>query len=561
MAETCPNRDRLRAVLAGTLSAAESEGIGRHVEGCETCQKTLEELARSSWDDKARQVKPDQVPLDSALQEVMQQALSQATLAETQAEQRGGRADGLDFLAASDKPGHLGRLGHYDILEVIGKGGFGTVFKAFDEKLHRVVAIKVLAPELAANASARKRFSREARAAAAIKDDHVIAIYAVEDDHQPPYLAMEYVDGISLQDRLDQEGALDLKEILRIAVQTACGLAAAHKQGLVHRDIKPANILLENGVQRVKITDFGLARAVDDASISQSGVIAGTPMYMAPEQAAGETIDHRADLFSLGSVLYVMCTGRPPFRASGTMAVMKRVMEDTPRESAAGRTVGPEKRFSWRPVPLAAWIAFALLLGVYGSALLELQHQLLPRTAQGLGTLLTVVAGVYLLAYGSTAWLRRKWRASRVLKRSKTPDVTRSWRIALFLGLLQLFTTLFVLAWVEAPWERLQGLFYTRPANCRLLVEVNDPLVTVIVDGKLGQITSVALTRKKKISDQAMRTLVEGSKKSKTLHFILKGLSAANKLNIAGYRLEQVTIVLTIPPRTTIVLTPIERTE
>src|SRR6185436_1237719 len=109
------------------------------------------------------------------------------------------------------------------------------------------------------------------------------------------------------------------------------GLAAANKQGLVHRDIKPANILLENGVERVKITDFGLARAVEDASVTQSGVIAGTPMFMSPEQANGEAVDHRSDLFSLGSVLYVMCTGRPPFRATTTMAVLKRVIDDSPR--------------------------------------------------------------------------------------------------------------------------------------------------------------------------------------------------------------------------------------
>ena len=119
--------------------------------------------------------------------------------------------------------------------------------------------------------------------------------------------------------------------MLRIGHQIAEGLAAAHDQGLIHRDIKPGNILLEDGVERVKITDFGLARAADDASLTQSGVIAGTPMYMAPEQALGGSIDQRADLFSLGSVLYVMCTGRPPFRASTTLAVLKRVAEDTPR--------------------------------------------------------------------------------------------------------------------------------------------------------------------------------------------------------------------------------------
>src|SRR5207302_1627506 len=134
-----------------------------------------------------------------------------------------------------------------------------------------------------------------------------------------------------LQERLDLGGPLGVADVLRIGLQAARGLAAAHAQGLVHRDVKPANILLENGVQRVKITDFGLARAADDASLTQSGVIAGTPMYMSPEQARGEAVDHRTDLFSLGSVLYTLSTGRPPFRASGTMAVLKRVCEETPR--------------------------------------------------------------------------------------------------------------------------------------------------------------------------------------------------------------------------------------
>src|SRR5207245_1073826 len=136
---------------------------------------------------------------------------------------------------------------------------------------------------------------------------------------------MQCIAGSSLQDKLDREGPLGVKEILRIGLQTAEGLAAAHKQGLVNSDIKPANILLENGVERVKITDFGLARAVDDASLTQSGVIAGTPQYMSPEQAEAKLVDHRGDLFSLGSVLYAMCTGRSRFRASTTMAVLKRV--------------------------------------------------------------------------------------------------------------------------------------------------------------------------------------------------------------------------------------------
>ncbi len=236
----------------------------------------------------------------------------------------------LDFLQASTKPGSLGRLGHYEVLEVLGWGGFGIVLKAFDELLQRVVAVKVMAPQLAATSPARKRFLREARASAAVRHENVVAIYNVEE--QPiPYLVMEFIAGETVQQRLDRVGPLDAAEAVRMGRQIAEGLGAAHAMGLIHRDVKPANILLESGADRVKITDFGLARAADDASLTQSGVIAGTPMYMAPEQAKGEVIDHRADLFSLGSVLYVMCSGRPPFRASTTLAVLKRVAEETPR--------------------------------------------------------------------------------------------------------------------------------------------------------------------------------------------------------------------------------------
>ena len=146
-----------------------------------------------------------------------------------------------------------------------------------------------------------------------------------------PYLAMEFIPGETLQQKLDRSGPLDVPEVLRIGRQIAEGLAAAHACDLIHRDIKPGNILLEGGSHKVKITDFGLARAADDASISQSGIIAGTPMFMAPEQALGHQIDQRADLFSLGSVLYQMVSGRPPFRAPSALAVLKRVAEEPPR--------------------------------------------------------------------------------------------------------------------------------------------------------------------------------------------------------------------------------------
>jgi eukaryotic-like serine/threonine-protein kinase len=237
----------------------------------------------------------------------------------------------LSYLTPSAKPDSLGTLGHYEIFQVLGHGGFGTVLKAFDEKLHRFVAIKVLSRELAATSPPRKRFLREARSVAAIKNENVIAIHSVEE--QPlPYFVMEFVDGATLQDRMDESGPLPVSEILHIGKQIASGLAAAHALGLIHRDIKPANILLEKGdSQKVKITDFGLARAADDASMTQSGMIAGTPLYMAPEQARGAALDARTDLFSLGSVLYAQATGHPPFRAPNTFAVLRRVTDETPR--------------------------------------------------------------------------------------------------------------------------------------------------------------------------------------------------------------------------------------
>ncbi len=236
----------------------------------------------------------------------------------------------LGFLAPATRPGSLGRIGHYEVLQVLGRGGFGIVFRAFDDVLQRVVAVKLLSPHLAATSPARKRFLREARSSAAVRHENVVQVYEVWEGPLP-FIVMEFIPGETLQQRLDRSGPLDVPAVLRVGRQIAEGLAAAHVTGLIHRDIKPGNILLEGGTQKVKITDFGLARAADDASLTHSGVIAGTPMYMAPEQAKGETLDERADLFSLGSVLYQMTAGRPPFRATGTLAVLKRVAEDRPR--------------------------------------------------------------------------------------------------------------------------------------------------------------------------------------------------------------------------------------
>ncbi len=247
------------------------------------------------------------------------------------ADDREGIADVRSWLSPTDDPKAIGRLGHYEVQAIVGQGGMGVVLRAFDTKLHRVVALKCMNRAAAGSGEARKRFIREAKAAAAVSHDNVVAIHAVDDAGPVPYLVMPFVAGMSLEQKIMQEGSLELKEVLRISLQIARGLSAAHRQGLVHRDIKPANILLENGVQRVKITDFGLARTVDDATVTQPGVITGTPQFMSPEQAEGHAIDHRSDLFSLGSVMYAMCTGRAPFQASTTLATLRRVSEAHPR--------------------------------------------------------------------------------------------------------------------------------------------------------------------------------------------------------------------------------------
>ena len=316
----CVDATTLGELLDDRLPPDRQAEVTAHLEECEACRGVFDELAAGSrwWGDLRRYVRPDP------------QTEEFSPEGETAADGP-DHEERLEFLAPPTGPGHLGRFGPYEVLGLLGRGGMGVVLKAFDPALHRLVAVKVLAPQLASSATARERFAREARAVAAIAHDHIVAIHAVDSWNGLPYLVMQYVPGRSLQERIDATGPLGVKEVLRIGIQAASGLAAAHARGVIHRDIKPSNILLENGVERVKITDFGLARAADDASLTQSGLLAGTPQYMAPEQARGEPVDPRADLFSLGSVLYAACTGRPPFRAETTMGVLKRVCDDTPR--------------------------------------------------------------------------------------------------------------------------------------------------------------------------------------------------------------------------------------
>ncbi len=319
--------NRIELFLRQQLGDAEQAAFEMHLDDCNECRRRLE--ATAAGDDiwagvsdslRGQQLSPDSLrPGDSALDSA------------TGGDASFSHAMVLKLLAPTDDDRMLGRLGTYEVVGVIGSGGMGVVLKAFDAALNRYVAIKVLAPHLGSSGAARKRFSREAQAAAAVVHDNVMEIHGVADLEGLPYLVMPYVRGPSLQHRLDNDGPLAVVEILRIGMQAAAGLAAAHAQGLVHRDVKPANILLADGTERVKLTDFGLARAADDANLTKTGVIAGTPQYMSPEQARGEALDQRSDLFSLGSVLYAMSTGRAPFRAETSYGVLRRVTDEEPR--------------------------------------------------------------------------------------------------------------------------------------------------------------------------------------------------------------------------------------
>jgi serine/threonine-protein kinase len=329
----CPDAGALRELLDNNLPDREQENLAAHLETCVDCHQTLENLAAGdrSWARLPEQLGQPRPGLESetALQQAMRQLAEQGT--HTLPPRDEANADDLSFLGPPTRPGALGRLGPYEVLEVIGRGGMGIVLKAHDEALNRIVAIKILAPHLGANETSRKRFIREAQAAAAVSHEHVVTIHAVDPAPRLPYLVMQLVSGVSLEDYIRRRGAQSAVDVLRIGAQIGAGLAAAHKQGLVHRDIKPANILLENGEPRVKITDFGLARAADNVQLTQEGAIAGTPSYMSPEQARGEPVDHRSDLFSLGSVLYTLCTGQVPFRGETTLSVLMNVCEKAPR--------------------------------------------------------------------------------------------------------------------------------------------------------------------------------------------------------------------------------------
>ncbi|MEM9828035.1 MAG: protein kinase [Planctomycetota bacterium] len=350
-----PNAPHLSARVLGdlldeTLPPDDAQRAELHLVECDSCQALLESMAGSQpWWTAANELLereasewPSQsyssqshsshphpgLPQPSHPQPDADRQLAERLSTQAAEISRQLERDQVDsILFPTDQPDRLGRFGNYEVIGIIGSGATAIVLKAHDPSLGRNVAIKVLRPTLAVSGLARQRFSREARAVAAITHPAVIEIYGVAEQRGIPYLVMPYIRGQSLARRIAAAGTLELEPLLRIAGQIAQGLSAAHRCGVIHRDVKPSNILLGDGTERVVLTDFGLARAADDLTLTHSGTVAGTPDYMSPEQARGDGLDERSDLFSLGSVVYAMATGHPPFRSDSALGTLRRITD------------------------------------------------------------------------------------------------------------------------------------------------------------------------------------------------------------------------------------------
>jgi serine/threonine protein kinase/WD40 repeat protein len=231
----------------------------------------------------------------------------------------------------------------------LGKGGMGAVYLAVDTRLDRKLALKVMLPEFASNKDAKERFIREAKAVAKIAHDNVVTIFEADEREGVPYIAMQFLQGAPLDDFLREKGSPALAHCVRIGIEAARGLAAAHELGLVHRDIKPANLWLEAPNGRVKVLDFGLAKPVgSDSELTKSGAVVGTPAYMSPEQARGVKVDARTDVFSLGTVMYRLLAGKNPFAGENIMAVLMALGMEEPTPI---RELNPNV-----PEPLASFV-------------------------------------------------------------------------------------------------------------------------------------------------------------------------------------------------------------
>jgi serine/threonine protein kinase len=333
----CPDSALLHVIRQGNMSPEQELEIAQHLEQCSQCRAVEEML--SLVDDSDLMTEPsigddEPIPSDVAakLAELHQQADEAGDDSECDGEESAEHSTGdgrdafvIELCQPSTNPDSIGRIGDYDIFERIGHGGMGVVYRGRDSRLGRDVALKLLKPRLAADNVFVERFLREAQSAAGINHRNVITVHSIEFVNGIPVIVMEFVDGESLRARIRRLGPLPLSDVARLGSQIADGLAAAHDQKVTHRDVKPANILLMEGTDEVRITDFGLARAEGASRLTRSGTLLGTPRYMSPEQARGDKTGPASDLFCLGSVLYTMCVGRPPFSGKNQGEVVTAV--------------------------------------------------------------------------------------------------------------------------------------------------------------------------------------------------------------------------------------------
>ena len=342
----CPTDQVLNEYALGSLSAEAAQELEEHLDSCERCRSETQRMA-AAVGNSDQQVDPKlavtqlRPTADTTNQNDSDTVSASSTNTSSSAFGGSYASDELSFLEPSDDPAYIGKLQHFQISRVIGRGGMGVVLEAFDPHLQRPVAIKVLSRQFQDNQSAIERFCREGRAAASVSHEHVVPMYQVAriEDGEIAFLVMQFIKGETLQARLEREAPMPPSEVARIAMQIAAGLSVAHEIGLVHRDIKPGNVLLEQTTDRVKLTDFGLARSTDDVKLTQTGMLIGTALYMSPEQAIGKTIDERSDLFSLGAVMYEMATGISAFEAPTAVGVIKQIMDQQPK---APRQVNPK---------------------------------------------------------------------------------------------------------------------------------------------------------------------------------------------------------------------------
>jgi serine/threonine protein kinase/predicted ATPase len=311
---TCPTTSQIVQLLRGQIQGPEAAELTMHVESCSRCIRAMHKLAHDSSENAGPEQEKGHVG---------------------QAEPSPLSSPGVDkrlaFLAPPTAPDEIGWLAHYRVLRVLGEGGMGIVLHAEDTQLQRAVALKVVKTEFNNDPEVQQRFLREARAMAQVKSDHVVTIHQVGQHNDVCFIAMELLEGGPLDGLLEKETRIPLDEILRIGREVAMALAAAHARGLIHRDIKPENIWMEAPANRIKLLDFGLARAQKvNVKLTSSGVIIGTPAYMSPEQARAEEVDARSDLFSLGCLLYELITGRPPFFGETIMAILLALAGETP---------------------------------------------------------------------------------------------------------------------------------------------------------------------------------------------------------------------------------------